>query len=179
MKLIAYFSLCFLMLCAVGSTQDVSKDAPFEKGKVIEKVVSQSDPNQSYALYLPSQYTPDKKWPILYCFDPSENGKEPADLFREAAEKYGYILACTNNFRSDDSSAPGMQAANTLWKDTHSRFSIQEERIYATGFSGGARISCDIGLQKKGVIAGVIGCGAGFPRTILLLRMFRLPILEP
>jgi len=161
MKVIGYV-LLFLVISVVAFAQQTSTNDSFPRGQVIE-VTAKSDPKQSYALYLPSQYTPDKKWPILYCLDPSENGKEPADLFRESAEKYGYILACTNNFRSDDSSAPGIQAINTLWKDTHDRFSIQEERIYATGFSGGARMSCDIGMQKKGVVAGVIGCGAGFP----------------
>ena len=51
------------------------------RGVVIEKVSIQSDPAQSYALYLPSSYTPEKKWPILYCFDPLARGSVPVEAF--------------------------------------------------------------------------------------------------
>lgn len=152
-----------MLTLAETAVASESPQIEFPRAEIIEKVVSQTDRSQSYTLYLPSSYTPDKKWPILYCFDPRENGARPAELFRDAAEKYGYIIASSNNFRSDDASVPGMQTANAMWVDTHSRFSIQENRAYATGFSGGARISCDLGIQRKGLVAGVIGCGAGFP----------------
>ena len=54
------------------------------------------DAAQSYALYLPSAYSGDRRWPIIYCFDPGARGPVPVRLFR-AAEKYGYILVCSNN----------------------------------------------------------------------------------
>lgn len=161
------FRMLFFLSCSLVAITAFGQDAPsvseFPKGEIVEKVVTSGDGNQSYALYLPSNYTAEKKWPILYCFDPRENGKRPAELFRDAAEKYGYIIASSNNFRSDDATVPGMQTFQAMRNDTRNRFSIQEDRLYATGFSGGARVSCDIGWQGKGSVAGVIGCGAGFP----------------
>ena len=53
-----------------------------------------------------------------------------------------------------------------MWLDTHTRFALDERRIYLTGFSGGARMAGSIALgcpQCK--IAGVIAHGAGYPAT--------------
>jgi predicted esterase len=86
---------------------------------------------------------------------------EPLARFRDAAEKYGYIIASSNNSMSDDPTAPNLQAMKAMWDDTHQRFSIDERRLYATGFSGGARIACNLAIRYS--LAGVIGCGAGFP----------------
>jgi predicted esterase len=46
-------------------------------------------------------------------------------------------------------------------RDTAARFAIDERRVYAAGFSGGARVASRIGLA--GAAAGVIACGGGFP----------------
>src|SRR6185503_8624071 len=62
------------------------------KGVVVEKVVCRADPAQSYALYLPSNYDPSRQWPILYGFDPGARGRLPVTQFKDAAEKYGWIV---------------------------------------------------------------------------------------
>ena len=46
--------------------------------------------------------------------------------------------------------------------DTHQRFAIDDERTYATGFSGGARAAVRIAAACK-CLAGVMASGAGFP----------------
>src|SRR5437588_8052054 len=61
------------------------------KGQVIERVAVRAQSAQSYALYLPSNYNQARKWPVLYAFDPVARGRIPVELFREAAEKYGWI----------------------------------------------------------------------------------------
>src|ERR1700757_2305239 len=66
-------------------------------GEVIASVPCKDFPGQSYALYLPAAYTPQKSWPIVYAFDPGAQGDAPVRLYREVAEKYGYILAGSNN----------------------------------------------------------------------------------
>lgn len=127
---------------------------------MIERVACKADAQQSYALYLPSGYTPEKKWPMLYAFDPGARGKLPVTLFKDAAEKFGYIVVGSNNSQN------GVQVAGvvqTLWEDTHARFKIDDRRVYTTGFSGGARVASAIALGYSGAIAGVIICSAGFP----------------
>ena len=84
------------------------------------------DPSQSYALYLPSQYSPDRRWPIIYAFDPSAHGRISVELYQNVAEKYGYILVGSNNSQNGPE-APAMAATQAVWLDTHRRFSIDKE----------------------------------------------------
>jgi len=132
------------------------------RGQITATVVCTAEPSQSYALYLPSNYTADRRWPILYAFDPAARGRVAVETFQEAAEKCGYIVVGSNNSRNGPWE-PNLAAIRALWTDTHTRFSLDERRIYTTGFSGGARVAVSIGEALTGQVAGVIACGAGFP----------------
>ena len=94
-------------------------------GQVIESVRSLENPSQSYALYLPSTYAPDRAWPLLMAFDPSAEGAIPVKLFREAAEKYGYIVVGSNNSRNGPT-RPSAEAFDALWRDVHTRFRVDD-----------------------------------------------------
>src|SRR5438309_3736361 len=76
-------------------------------GEIHASVAVQADSSYSYALYLPSSYTPQKPWPILLAFDPFGHGLSPVKLFQKGAEKYGFIVVGSNNSRnfSDPSNA--------------------------------------------------------------------------
>ena len=120
---------------------------------------------QSYALYLPKAYSADRKWPILYLYDPRRRGAMAAELFREAAERYGWILASSNNTVSDDPTARNDAAARAMWLDVNARFAVDPRRVYATGFSGGARLAALLAQKLPGNVAGVILCGGGFAES--------------
>lgn len=130
-----------------------------KKGQLLEQVVCQDVPEQSYALYLPRNYNQNKEWPILYCFDFLGEGNVPVARFREAAEEYGYIVAGSNNSRNGVVEH-SLSAFKAVWRDTHQRFSINDARVYTAGFSGGARIASLIASFYR--VEGVIACGAGF-----------------
>ena len=130
-------------------------------GKIADKVVTKSDPSEGYALYLPSSYTAGRAWPILYCFDPAARGRIPVELFRDAAEKYGWIVAGSNTSRNGPFDV-SLTAADAMWRDTHERFRIDPVRVYTAGFSGGARVATAIAMST-GQVAGVIASSGGFP----------------
>jgi len=130
-------------------------------GQVIESVRSLENPSQSYALYLPSAYSPDRAWPLLMAFDPSAEGATPVKLFRGAAEKYGYIVVGSNNSKNGPTRLFA-EAFDALWRDVHTRFRVDDRRIYAAGFSGAARFSSWAASSCQGCLAGVILSGAGF-----------------
>ena len=136
-----------------------------QPGRVIERVACKKDPGQSYALYLPSNYSPTRKWPLLAAFDPGARGIAPVESFKEAAERYGYIVCGSNNSRNGPM-APSAEAANAMLGDVADRFAIDDKRVYLTGFSGGARAATAIALRLTGQVAGVIGCGAGLAAGI-------------
>lgn len=158
------FAAAFILSLVVSPTARAQSEE-IAKGKVIEKVICAGDAGQSYALYLPSSYTPERKWPLLLAFDPAARGRVPVERFKEAAERFGYIVAGSNNSRNGPEGNPSA-AFNAMWRDTRARFAVDERRIYATGFSGGARVAANVGYALKGKVAGVIGCGAGFPQEI-------------
>jgi hypothetical protein len=131
-----------------------------QPGAVLLKVVSGAQPEQSYALYLPSHYTREKHWPIVYAFDPGARGSMPVELMKDAAERYGYIVAGSNNSHNG-AWKPEADAAQAMFQDTHARFAIDNNRVYFAGFSGGARLASTL-AQRCSCAAGVLLNGAGF-----------------
>jgi len=131
-----------------------------EAGVILLKVAALGKPEQSYALYLPSAYSPDKRWPIVYAFDPGARGSAPVELMKEAAERYSYILAGSNNSRNGSWKTEA-EAAEAMVKDTRERLSVDDQRVYLAGFSGGARVAAQI-AQVCQCAAGVLLNGAGF-----------------
>lgn len=151
----------------------VQTDIP--KGQVIEKVVCAGNPTQSYALYLPSNYDATRKWPILYAFDPGARGKIPVERFKEAAEKFGWIIVGSNNSRNSTLQS-SIESWNAMTRDTTERFSIDDARAYAAGFSGGARVAILFATQCNDCLAGVIASGAGFPGGIEPATTMHFPL---
>jgi tetratricopeptide (TPR) repeat protein len=148
---------------AFFSLRAQAQDLPV--GKIIERVVCLKDAGQSYALYLPLNYATDRRWPVIYAFDPAARGMLPVERFKDAAEKYGYIIVGSNNSRNG-SDRPLAEIINAMFDDTQTRFSIDQNRVYTAGMSGGARVAGmvarSLAQSLGGGAAGVILCGAGF-----------------
>jgi tetratricopeptide (TPR) repeat protein len=137
-----------------------STQPPLPTSVLIPNQVCAAKPDQSYAIYLPSHYTPDKPWPIVYAFDPDGRGSIPVGLMKDAAERYGYIVVGSNNSRNGSWKVE-TDAAQAMLEDTHARFAIHDRRIYFAGFSGGARVASLLAQRCK-CAAGVLLNGAGF-----------------
>jgi len=152
--------VALLAVCANGQA---NAPASLPAGRVIESVTTVQYPDESYALYLPTGYTAARSWPILYAFDPLARGVVPVRLYKDIAEKYGFIIAGSNNSRNF-SGQESSKSASAIWDDTHLRLALDERRTYTTGFSGGARMAGLIALRcSQCRIAGVIAHGAGYP----------------
>src|ERR1700730_5601938 len=147
------------LLAQQGQAPD-EKTLPLQTGVILPRVTAMKQPEQSYALYLPSAYSPDKHWPIIYAFDPGARGSVPIELMKEAAERNGYILAGSNNSQNGSWKIEA-EAAEAIIKDTHARLSVDDRCVYFAGFSGGARVAAQIAQVCK-CAAGVLLNGAGF-----------------
>ena len=150
-----------VVLLAHSASPAITQTESIPRGQIVDRIQTLNNSSQSYALYLPSNYTPNRKWPVLYAFDPGARGGVPVERFKEAAEKYGWIVLGSNNSRNGPWDV-AVKAWNAMLKDSHQRFAIDEERMYATGFSGGARVAVRIAIACN-CLAGVIASGAGFP----------------
>jgi predicted esterase len=147
---------------AVAGQSATPSPAPqdLQTGVVIPKVSCATQPGQSYALYIPSHYTGEKQWPIVYAFDPGARGRMPVELMKDAAERYGYIVAGSNNSQNGPWKASA-EAAQAMVQDTRARLSIDGNRIYFVGLSGGARFASLLAQACK-CAAGVLMNSAGF-----------------
>jgi predicted esterase len=155
-------ALCILAWPAsaqqVSATGENSRDFPV--GTIVPKIAALAKPEQSYALYLPSQYSQGKLWPIVYAFDPGARGKMPVQLMKDAAERYGYIVVGSNNSRNGSWKIEA-EAAQAMLLDTQERLAIDVRRAYFAGFSGGARVAARLAQLCK-CAAGLLLNGAGF-----------------
>lgn len=140
----------------------INTGAELRPGELTREVRCAANAEQSYALYLPKNYTASRKWPVVYVFDPAARGSVPLELMKDAAEKYGYILAGSNNSRNGPWKLEG-EAARTMVQDAQARLAIDNRRSYFAGFSGGARVAASI-AQVCQCAAGVLLSGAGFPQ---------------
>ena len=148
-------------LLAVAGPSGAQEVLP--RGALTERVTCRAAPDQSYALYLPASYTPERGWPILYVLDARGRAVDPPRRFERAAASWGWIVASSYGTRSDAETEPSLRALRALFADTRERFSLDERRVYLAGFSGMARLAVTAAANGRGAIAGVIGVGAGFP----------------
>ena len=126
----------------------------------------------SYFVYLPKAYTPNRKWPILFVMSPGGGDAGTLGGYIPAAEMNNWILAISVQSRNSFS---GCEAAVTaMLNDACHLLPIDPKRLYASGYSGGARVAFGLAEQMrvKG-FAGLLLCGAGghaerlSPKTVL------------
>ena len=153
-RLVLALVVCCRM-ASPASAQDVTR------GAIVDPVACADDPGQSYALYVPTSYAPERPAKLLLGFHPGARGRAIVELYRAAAEAYGYVVAASNNSRNGPWE-PSMQAAIAMSTDVARRLAIDERRLYLTGMSGGARVAMQLALGTKAV-AGVIASSAGYP----------------
>jgi dienelactone hydrolase len=151
--------LVLTLLVAWPAHSSAAQELP--RGTIVDDVKCAADPSQSYALYLPSAYSADRKWSLLLAFHPGARGRAMVEKYQAAAEQYGYIIAASNTSRNGPWSV-SVAAVKAMSGDVLERFSIDPRRIYATGMSGGARVAMMIALSND-AIAGVIASSAGYP----------------
>lgn len=153
--------ICGLWVAATLAGQDV------QPGRIIEKVECRLKAQQSYAVYVPSSYSKERRWPVLYCIDPMARGRTPVERFQAAAEKLGVIVAGSNNARNGPLGLIA-EAVQAMVEDTQERLSIDPERIYAAGFSATGQVAAR--WAANGQIAGIVVCSSSIDPSALAAK---------
>ncbi len=151
--LFIYFLFCFTFIYQILPAQ-----TNITKGQIVENEICTQNPLLSYAYYAPSNYSTSKKYPVIFGFDAGARGKLPVGLYEKIAEKYEFIIACSNSTYNENTQ--NYNIASVMFDDVKSKFSIDTAHIYLTGLSGGSRLASAIAYNSSNV-AGVIGCAAG------------------
>jgi len=147
-----------LLLCSLQIRAQPTSE--FVRGAVLDTVVIPGNSGDSYALFLPGDYRASVPAPALFVFDPAARGALGVDTFKEAAGSRGWIVIGSNVSRNGPYEK-NFEQASRLFSDVLSRFSVDPDRIYVAGFSGGARLASTLAVLSDG-IRGVIACGAAF-----------------
>ncbi len=160
-------SIILVLLAACRGGEKTRKDdmktlSAWETGKVFPFVKILKDTTQSYALYLPENYHPAKPFKTVLLFDPHAKGVQPVEKYRSLADKYGVILACSNNSQNGMTASRRNDVITQFIGDVEQRFNVDKDHLITAGLSGGARIAALIGIFNDNV-KGIIGCGGGFP----------------
>ena len=133
------------------------------RGVLVEHVSCPGDSTQTYTLYLPSTYQTSREWPLLLVFDPGARAARAAEVFREAAERFGWIIAASENSRNGPWE-PTLRAVNAMWPALLGGYAVDQRRVYTAGHSGGATVAWLV-AQQTGQIAGVIASGQPNPES--------------
>ncbi len=144
----------------VSSVADVVSDT-FSKGVLLLHITCLADALQSYALYVPA-IKKDSFPPVIFCFDPHGDGSLPLTKYKYLADASGFILIGSNNSKNGTDWKTTQSILNTLFTDVQNRLSFNRHRMYACGFSGGAKVAGYAALHQSG-IRGIITAGAGLP----------------
>ena len=99
----------------------------------------------------------------MFVLDPGARGARAAERFIAGADKYGYIVAASNDSRNGPLR---FDAINAMWADVTSHLNIDRRRMYVAGMSGGARAAISVAAVCKDCAAGIIACAAGFPEKV-------------
>ncbi len=150
-------SLAVLALLLGAATSARAQQAP-PAGQLVEGIRCAADATQTYTLYLPKAYAAERSWPAMLVLDPRGRSVVAAEVFREAAERYGWVLLSSNDTRSDGSWEPNQKALAALWPELK-RYSTDAKRLYAAGFSGTVVVAWGLGLGTNGLAGVISSCG--------------------
>lgn len=129
---------------------------------------------RSYLLYMPQSY--DDSAPLPVVFDFHGSGSDPREEMQvsgmaRAAEREGFIVLMpaasvampdggyTWNVPPDDALPDDVRFALDVLEDAGRRVRLDDERVYVTGFSGGARLASELACAVPERIAALAAVG--------------------
>lgn len=162
-KMILLFTL--IAFCDLFLLQ--GQDIIIKKGIIQDSIRINDSIPETFAVYLPTSYDPSATWPVIFAMDMQGRGKQLIHMFREVAEKEGYIIAASNNTQDSLSIVQNTLIASRMFNTIYSLFPIHKQRSYTAGFGNGAKFASIIPSVIR-PIEGVISIGSGIPYKELI-----------
>src|SRR5260370_20621321 len=144
-------------------------------GQIIDEVQCAADVSQHYSLYLPSNFSPQRRWPVILAYDAGGRGRRAVERYKDAAEKYGYIVAGSNNSRNGPWEI-SLNAAKAMTGDVDKLFPVDPKRIYTAGAFARPRVARQITAEAH-TIADVCCARDGWLDVCLACRRVSIFVL--
>jgi len=143
------------------------QDIIIKKGIIQDSIRINDTIPETFAIYLPANFEPIGTWPVIFAMDMQGRGKQLIHMFRDVAEKEGYIVAASNNLQDSLSIVQNTLIASRMFNTVYSLFPIHKQRTYTAGYGNGAKFASVIPSIIKPV-EGVISIGSGIPYKELI-----------
>jgi hypothetical protein len=150
--------LCGL-LAAMGS--------PRAAERLEDRIATQADPAQQYALYLPDGAS--ARTPLLIVLDPRGRGAMARDLVLDGARARGWSVMSSWQSRSDTQEGVTLRALDALLRES-AQVPHDRRRVYLAGMSGTAKTLWVVQPVLRDRIAGLIGSGGARPPELPALQ---------
>ncbi|MEY4594037.1 MAG: hypothetical protein RIQ47_447 [Bacteroidota bacterium] len=177
------YLICFLFLLAsCSNTTSTEKTTVPEANEKVPVSMLQLEAGQLYpsitgsissrrfALYVPTNFIANDKFPLLLFLDPHADGEEPLEKYKELADQCGFILAASLDAKNGITLPESGTIVSDLLNEANNTLPIDPAAIYLVGFSGGAKAAIAAATSLTG-IASVIYCGAAFPPNSLPVKI--------
>jgi len=151
------FLLLFVCLAYTGSSQ--TGQVVFKKGRIIDSIRINDSISETYKLYLPKKFDGKGTWPIIFVFDMDGKNSQVLNIFKEAAEENGFLLASSNDISDTLSISKNVLIASRMFQEVAALLPVNTNRFYTAGFTSGAKFASLVPFFIKQV-KGVISCGS-------------------
>ena len=145
----------------------VAQELRLAKGTITDGVIVNDSLSETMAIYLPSNFEITRPWPILFVFDMEGKAKQSISMFKDAAEKEGYVVAGSNNVSDTLALSKNVLISSRMFNALVDIIPVRKNRVYTAGFSSGARFASILPTFIKD-IKGVISCGAAIGNIEIL-----------
>ncbi len=170
-RIVLLVSCCFFIAsCGNSQTNEQSTNSPenkaqllktFTAGRVCDSLNINGVGSPAYAIYLPDNYTPGKKFPCMYFFDAHARVALPLRRYHEIANRLGMILVGCYSSRNGIPWQGNHDAILQVMDFIQHSYNVDSSRIYVGGFSGGSRVAASLAAELN-FVSGVVGCAAGY-----------------
>lgn len=145
----------------------VAQELRLTKGMITDDIVVNDTLSETMAVYLPSSFEVTKPWPILFVLDMEGKAKQAISMFKDAADKEGYVVASSNNISDTLALSKNVLITSRMFNALVDMIPVRKNRVYTAGFSSGARFASILPTFIQD-IEGVISCGAAIGNIEIL-----------
>ena len=137
----------------------VAQELRISKGKITDNIKVNDTLPETFSLYLPSNFTDAKSWPVIFVMDLKGKGKQALSMFKAAAEQEEFILASSDNLSDTLTLSQNILISSRMFNAVVDLLPVRKNMSYTSGFSNGARFASIVPTFVS-EIKGVISCGA-------------------
>ena len=130
-----------------------------KKGVIIDDIKVKDSVQETFALYLPSNFEMSRPWPVVFVYDTKGRGRQVLSMFKTAAEEQGYILAASNQINDSLPLSKNVIISRNMFKALFAMVPINKNGVFTAGFADSGRLASLMPTFLR-QIKGVISCGA-------------------